>query len=168
MAMPSRGGQGLPQDRDGFAGALGQVAFGQGLQPPGDALDKPGAVAGLGGLAEQFGEALPQLADGQALERRDLVEDVQFHRGAPFWGSGNGQPVWTVSLISLENARPSEIKRRDFLSGKGVRRSPYWSWNPRQVRIRSGQRIPKELRECESSPGGRQSRGDLSPTTEKS
>jgi hypothetical protein len=38
------------------AGAFGEVAFGQGLHSPGDAFDKPGAVAGEGGLAEQFGE----------------------------------------------------------------------------------------------------------------
>jgi hypothetical protein len=38
--------------------ALGQVAFGQCLHSPGDAFDEPGAVAGPGGFAEQFGEAL--------------------------------------------------------------------------------------------------------------
>jgi hypothetical protein len=32
---------------------------------------------------------------------------------------GNGQPVWTVSLVSPRNSRPSEIKRRDFLERKG-------------------------------------------------
>ena len=62
------------------AGAFGQVAFGQGLEAPGDACDQPGTVAGPGDLAEQFGEALPQLGDGQALERRHLVDDVEFHR----------------------------------------------------------------------------------------
>ena len=49
-------------------------------QTPGDAFDEPGAVAGGCGFTEDFGEALPQLADGQALEGGDLVEDVQFHR----------------------------------------------------------------------------------------
>jgi hypothetical protein len=49
------------------AGALGQVAFGQRLQAPDDAFDQPGAVAGGGGLAEDFSEALPQLAHGKAL-----------------------------------------------------------------------------------------------------
>jgi hypothetical protein len=62
------------------AGTLGEIAFGQGLHSPGDALDKPGAVAGLGGFAEQLGEALPPLADTQPLEGGDLVDDVQFHR----------------------------------------------------------------------------------------
>jgi hypothetical protein len=38
-------------------------------------------------------------ADGQALQRRDLVDDVQLHRGLLSWGLGNGQPVWTVSLV---------------------------------------------------------------------
>src|SRR5262249_47727374 len=48
--------------------------------------DQPGAVAGLGGFAEEFGVALPQLGDGQALEGGDLVDDVQFHRVLSFWG----------------------------------------------------------------------------------
>jgi hypothetical protein len=50
------------------------------LQAPGDALDEPGTVAGEGGFAEQFGEALAELADAQALQRRDLLDDVHFHR----------------------------------------------------------------------------------------
>jgi hypothetical protein len=62
------------------AGAFGEVAFGQCLETPGDAFDQPGTVAGVGGFAEQFGKALPQLADAQALERRHLVDDVEFHR----------------------------------------------------------------------------------------
>jgi hypothetical protein len=62
------------------AGAFGQVALGQRLESPGDALDEPGAVAGVGGFAEQFGEALPQLAHAQTLQRRDLGDDVHFHR----------------------------------------------------------------------------------------
>src|SRR6516162_1684758 len=96
------------------SGALGQVALSQGLQPPDDAFDQPGAVASPSGFPEEFGEALPQLADGQALQRCDLVDDAQIHKGSPFWVFGNGQPVWTVSLVSPRNSRPSEIKRRDF------------------------------------------------------
>jgi hypothetical protein len=34
----------------------------------------------VGGFAEEFGEALPQLADTQTLERRHFVDEVQFHR----------------------------------------------------------------------------------------
>jgi hypothetical protein len=64
------------------------------------------------------------LADGQALECGDLVEDVEFHRVLLSGGSGNGQPVWTVSLVSPRNARPSEIKRSDFLSEKTGKRRP--------------------------------------------
>jgi hypothetical protein len=41
---------------------------------------QPGTVAGFGGFAEEFGEALSQLADAQALERRYLVDDVQLQR----------------------------------------------------------------------------------------
>ena len=33
----------------------------------------------MSGFAEEFGEALPQSADAQLLQRRDLVDDVQFH-----------------------------------------------------------------------------------------
>ena len=54
-------------------------------------------------------------------------------------------------------------KTERFFERKGVRRSPYWSWNPRQVRIRRGRRMTKGLRAGESSPGGRHARGDLSP-----
>src|SRR5262249_35673503 len=70
------------------AGAFGDIAFGQGLHSPNDAFDQPGGGAGFGGFAEEFGEALPQLADTEPLERRDLVDDVHFHRDAPFacWG----------------------------------------------------------------------------------
>jgi hypothetical protein len=32
--------------------------------------------------------------------------------------SGNGQPVWTVSLISARSSRPSEIKKRDYFERK--------------------------------------------------
>src|SRR5262245_33888649 len=46
-----------------FGGAsacpFAEVALGQGLQAPNDAFDEPGAVAGLGGFAEEFSEALP-------------------------------------------------------------------------------------------------------------
>jgi hypothetical protein len=60
-------------------GAFGQVAFGQRLHSRGDAFDQPGAVAGLGGFAEKFGEALSQLADAQPLERRDLVVEPELY-----------------------------------------------------------------------------------------
>jgi len=38
---------------------FGQVALGQCLQAPGDALDEPGLVVGVGRLAEGLGVALP-------------------------------------------------------------------------------------------------------------
>jgi hypothetical protein len=37
------------------AGAFGEVAFGEGLETPGQAADEPGLVAGRGGFAEQLG-----------------------------------------------------------------------------------------------------------------
>jgi hypothetical protein len=40
------------------AGSFGQVALGQGLQAPGDAIDEPGAIAGVCGFAEDFSETL--------------------------------------------------------------------------------------------------------------
>jgi hypothetical protein len=44
-----------------FAGALartpGEVAFGAGLQAPGDAFDEPGLVAGTGSFAEESGNS---------------------------------------------------------------------------------------------------------------
>jgi hypothetical protein len=96
------------------AGALGEVAFGQGLHAPSDAFDEPGAVAGGGGFAEELGEALPQLGDAPALQGGDLVDDVQLHR-VLLSVSGNGQPVWTVSLKSHRSSRPLETKKKDFL-----------------------------------------------------
>jgi hypothetical protein len=40
-----------------MAGTFGQVAFGEGLEPPGQAADEPGLVPGRRGLAEQLGVA---------------------------------------------------------------------------------------------------------------
>jgi hypothetical protein len=59
--------------------AFGEVALGQRLQSPGDVFDQSGTVAGVRGFSEQLGEALPQLADAQALQSGDLVDDVHFH-----------------------------------------------------------------------------------------
>jgi type I restriction enzyme, R subunit len=56
---------------------LAQSAVGQGLQPPGEALDQPGAVVGAGGVARQFGEAAFELLGGHAAEGRYLL--VQCH-----------------------------------------------------------------------------------------
>jgi hypothetical protein len=50
------------------------------LHSPDNAFDEPGAVAGLGGFAEEFGEALPQLPDAESLQGGDLVDDVELHR----------------------------------------------------------------------------------------
>jgi hypothetical protein len=107
-----------------LAGAFGQVAFGQGLQPPGDALDKPGAVDGGGGVAEEFGEALPQLADGQALQRCDLVDDVQFHQVLSFLGfRQRSTRVESKPRFAEELKAIRDKKERYFWSGKAVWRS---------------------------------------------
>ena len=48
-----------------MAGTFGQVAFGEGLEPPGQAADEPGLVPGRRGLAEQLGVAGLELRDAQ-------------------------------------------------------------------------------------------------------
>jgi hypothetical protein len=68
------------------------------LHSPEDSFGEPGAVAGVGGFAEEFGEALSQLGDAESSQRCDLVDDVDLHRMLLF-REGNGQPLWTVSLI---------------------------------------------------------------------
>jgi len=49
------------------AGAFGQVAFGEGLETPGQVADEPGLVPGGGAFAEQLGMAGLQLRDAQPL-----------------------------------------------------------------------------------------------------
>jgi len=72
------------------AGPLGQVALGQGLEPPGDALDEPDLVAGGRLLAEDLGVPRPQFLDGQPLQRGDLFADVQVHAVLLSRSLGNG------------------------------------------------------------------------------
>jgi hypothetical protein len=67
------------QLRGPAAGALGQVALGQGLDPPGDALDEPDLVAGGRLFAEDLGVPLPQFSHGHPLQGGDLFSDVQVH-----------------------------------------------------------------------------------------
>ena len=65
--MRRRGGRGLGRSEaeigvagqlgGAVAGAVGQVAFGKSLEPPGQAADEPGLVPGRRGLAEQLGVA---------------------------------------------------------------------------------------------------------------
>jgi hypothetical protein len=57
-------------------------------------------------FAEDLGEALPHLADAEAFERRDFVDDVQFHAVFLSMDGANGQPVLTASLISARSSRP--------------------------------------------------------------
>jgi hypothetical protein len=61
------------------AGALGQIAFGQGLEPPGDAFDQPDLVVGLGRFAEDDGEPGAQLGDAQLLQASDLGGKARMH-----------------------------------------------------------------------------------------
>jgi hypothetical protein len=58
---------------------LRQVAFGQDLEPPGDALDEPDLVAGGRLFAEDLGVPGPQFFHGHPLQGGDLFSDVQVH-----------------------------------------------------------------------------------------
>jgi len=92
----SNGNTPLPGFGGPLAGARGEVAFGQALQPPGHAPEKPGAVLGGGGLAEQLG-----VADAQYLHGQPLQGGNGCHRGhAVLLALGRiwSQLVWTLSL----------------------------------------------------------------------
>lgn len=65
-------------------GPLRKAALGQGLEPPRDALDKPGLVVRVRVLAERVCLLLPQLFHGHPLQCGDLFSDVQVHVWAPF------------------------------------------------------------------------------------
>jgi hypothetical protein len=62
-----------------LAGALGQVPFGQGLQAPGDAPDKPELIADPCLLAEQFDVAGAQAGDGELPKGSEFVSQVRIH-----------------------------------------------------------------------------------------
>ena len=51
-----------------LAGTVGEIAFGQGLQTPGDAFEQPGFVMGVGSLANDVQVALAKLHGGQTVE----------------------------------------------------------------------------------------------------
>jgi hypothetical protein len=98
-----------------------QVSFGQGLQAPGDAFDQPGAVAGVGCFAKEFGEALPQLADARSLDRRDLVDKVQFHRVfSCCWLRNRLTPVENEPEFAEKIKSLRDKKERFFESRKGA------------------------------------------------
>jgi hypothetical protein len=69
-----------------LACAFGQIALGQGLQPPGEAFDQPGFVAGPGGFTEQVGVAAAQVGDAQARQPREFVGQVVGHGWLLFGG----------------------------------------------------------------------------------
>ena len=69
------------------AGTLGQVAFGQGLQTPGDALEEPRFAVGTGLVAIQLGVTVTQLAQRLLVQRRQFVVDI--HVVSPFLPSSN-------------------------------------------------------------------------------
>ena len=60
-------------------GPLGEIAFGVGLDPPGNLPNEVGAVPGADGLAVQLLVPLGQLAGGQLLQGVDLFRDVGGH-----------------------------------------------------------------------------------------
>jgi hypothetical protein len=75
---------------DGDLGATSASATAE--DAPGDAFDKPGAVAGTGGFAKEFGIAGSQASDGEPLEGRELVGQIGDHG---------------YSLLNEENVGPS-------------------------------------------------------------
>jgi hypothetical protein len=62
-----------------LAGARREVAFGEGLQSPGNAFDQPDLVVGLGRFAEDDGEPGAQLGDAQLLQGGDLGGKARMH-----------------------------------------------------------------------------------------
>src|SRR5207253_1641686 len=89
------------------AGPLRQVPLGQSLQSPGDPLDEPGLVVGVGRLAEDLGVPRSQLLDSHPLQRGDLAIDAQVHGVLLSPSLKNGQPSWTLSTVSSGTSRPS-------------------------------------------------------------
>src|SRR5262249_17306257 len=66
-------------------GALGQVALGQGLQPPGEAFDQPGLVAGPGRFPEDCGVAAAQGGDAQPRQCSQFFREMVVHGVLPFF-----------------------------------------------------------------------------------
>lgn len=60
-------------------GPLREVAFGQGLHPPGAAAEQPLAVAAAGRLAEELAVLFPQLPGGHPVQGCQLPERVVRH-----------------------------------------------------------------------------------------
>ncbi|HTU16950.1 MAG TPA: hypothetical protein VMG10_02710, partial [Gemmataceae bacterium] len=73
---------------------------------------------GGGGFAENFGEALPQLGDAQALQGGDLVDDVQPHRFSFGWLRKRSTRVDSEPQIAEKLKAIRDKKERFFESGK--------------------------------------------------
>ena len=88
------------------SGAFGQVAFGQRLQPPNDASDEPGAVAGRGGFAETSAKRCRSWPMRRRLSAATSLTMLSSSTEMFLSLAGaNGQLVWKVSLVLAENSR---------------------------------------------------------------
>lgn len=65
-------------------GPLGEVAFGEGLEPPGDLLAQKVLVVGARLFAEDLEVLLPDLPDRHPGEAHDLLVGVRVHPKPPF------------------------------------------------------------------------------------
>jgi len=65
-------------------GPLGEVAFGEGLEPPGDPLAQKVLVVGARLFAEDLEVLLPELPDRHPGEAHDLLVGVRVHPKPPF------------------------------------------------------------------------------------
>ena len=99
-----------------LAGSFGQVAFGHGLQPPGDAFDQPGFVTGVGRFAEDLGKAAPQLGHGQRGQGGDVLGQVSC---VPPLVGKNGKPLRTVSTVWAASSRQFSRRLGDFWPKRG-------------------------------------------------
>src|SRR5262249_25680629 len=131
--------------------------------------DQPGAVAGAGGFAEQFGEALAQLAHAQTLQRRDLLDDVHFHGGSPFLGFRQRSTRVDSEPLFAEKRKAIRDKKERFLERKDGREvvvpiresasgaDPEWSGGGRKSYGRESQAPLRDPRSAISRPPGKPS-----------
>src|SRR5713101_3216391 len=100
-----------------LAGALGQVAFGQGLQPPGDPPDQPDFVANARRVIEEFGVTGAQSGDDELPERSEFVSQVGVHAVLLF---PVVEPLTPVSPVRATRSREIAAPRRGILPGAGT------------------------------------------------
>jgi hypothetical protein len=63
---------------------------------------------GAGLFAEDFGVFGAEIVDGQPLQGREFVADIEGQEVLLCEGLGDRELEWTVSLVSEESSRPAE------------------------------------------------------------